>query len=73
MQINKFYLTTLIRGDILYNMIQITEKEFIEYYKKFSVAEMAKLLDCNRLTIYRWARKLDLPLKNPPLIKYEKT
>jgi len=51
------------------NMKQLTEKEFKEHYAKFSVAEMAKLLGRNRLTIYRWARKLNLPLKRTNLIK----
>ncbi|HEY0090542.1 MAG TPA: hypothetical protein VGB37_16950 [Candidatus Lokiarchaeia archaeon] len=48
---------------------QLTEKEFIEYYDKLPVAELAKLLGRNKLTVYRWARKFNLPLKKTSLIK----
>jgi len=50
-------------------MKQLTEEEFKKYYEKYSVMELSKLLGRNRITIYRWARKLNLPLKKTRLIK----
>lgn len=44
-------------------MLPTTKEKFAELYKKHSITELGKILECSNVTVITWANKLDLPKK----------
>ena len=60
-------------NNVIMKQRRLSEKDFIKLYKELNINELAYYCGVNRVTIYRWAKKLKLPLKqNLPLIKNDR-
>lgn len=50
-------------------MKQISEEEFRALYRENSIAELSRILECSRPTIFYWRDRFELPRKRKSLIK----